>query len=154
MAPFTPACQTQGVHAIEPFDKDTRSKWTETEEKVLHQKYEQASKEKIMALLPGRSWMSIRNKAYALKLVRKNTQRSRRYTPQEDELIKRFVTGKLSKQEIVERLDRELDSIRARVYSMGLTMPITNPLEWEWVDSGVVSERKDSSRQSVPAHRS
>lgn len=143
----------QEILIHKPFDKGRRSKWSDSETQILCQFYETASKEELMSMLPGRSWMSIREKAHVMKLPKKVVRRAARFTPKEDEIIKRYCAGEISKEEAITLTGRDTDNIRGRIYNLGL-VAVKNELNWEWVDKGSLSEKEASSKRSAPARRS
>ena len=90
--------------------------------------------------------MSIREKAHGMNLSRKVVQRGSRFTPKQDEIIKRYCDGEISREEVIALTERDIDSIKGRIYTLGL-LPVKEELNWEWINNGGLTERDGSSRQ-------
>jgi DNA invertase Pin-like site-specific DNA recombinase len=111
-------------------------KWTEDELKIMRECYETASQDELLALLPGRTWRAIAEQGIRLGLFRNSLSgqpghkdKGRGYTPEEDELVRRYYAREIE----LEAIGRSLYSVsnRAKVLGLKRKPPTTT---WEWLD--------------------
>ncbi|MBI1881418.1 MAG: hypothetical protein HYR94_24830 [Chloroflexi bacterium] len=145
----------QELLIYKPFNKEARSKWTEPEVEVLLQYFTTGKKEDLMAVLPGRGWTAIKDKAKDLGLYRESWKRTNgcRFTAEEDGVVRRYYTREIGKEEAEALTGREIESIRVRAGKLGLIKPRA-ATTWEWMDRGSLPEKSGSSKPSAPARRS
>lgn len=123
--------------------------WHETEVEILLQHYTTTNKEVLLALLPNRTWISIRDKAVRLGLVRNDEakevgRQGKVYSEEEDRLIKCFYVGEISQDEIIAMTGRKLYNIRQRARKLGLKWHPPRAT-WEWLDKGRMAESESPS---------
>jgi DNA invertase Pin-like site-specific DNA recombinase len=128
-----------------PYKKTNRN-WTEEEVEILEKHYETASQSDLMSLLPNRSWKSIAGKGKALglsraaKLGKRVTRKPRAYTSEEDDLIRRYYNGEITRDELQAATNRTVTAINHRANRLGLKFK-TRHVSWEWLP---VSEEQES----------
>lgn len=127
--------------------------WHEAEVEILRQHYATASKGVLLALLPNRTWISIRSKVVRLGLVRndevKRTGQGKSYSDEEDRLIRRFYAGEISRDEITAMTGRKLHNLRRRARQLGLKY-YPPKATWEWLKEECKTE---SEGPSPPRYR-
>ena len=116
-----------------------RARWTERELAFVKEHYETADIDELVEMLPRRTWESIREVGRRLGLSRATKKggrghrgKDRPYTPEEDELIRRYYAGKIGIGK-VKSTGRTIIGIRARAAKLGLTRQ-TGQVTWEWAD--------------------
>lgn len=100
--------------------------WDDTDVGILQEHFEKTAKGELMEMLPGRTWRAILNKGHKLGLSRAHHTGSRqgetrpKYTPEEDELIRRYYAGEINLDAVRSATGRTLDGIQSRAKSLGL----------------------------------
>lgn len=100
---------------------DDREEWTDEEKELLKKHYPDAPREEIEEML-GRDWYGIRKMAEVLGVKRSDEAISSalsnnfhgRYTEEEDQVIHDYFACRLTKWQMLEKLDRSWDSIYSR----------------------------------------
>ena len=133
------------------FERFSRPKWSETEVEILQQYYPVAEREELLKMLPGRSWSAIKSKAKGMELRRKRQKKrtSEHFTPEEDEIVRRYYTGEIDKSEAEALTGREIESIRSRANRLGL-LKVKPRITWEWVSKGAIPEQEFPLRWTAP----
>ena len=113
-----------------------RQNWTEADEELLKEHYEDTPRDELNRLFPDRTWVQIRRKGNKLGLKRRLKAKPRggnRYEPWEDELVREFFRGELTMFEVLDKLDgRTSDSVRSRLKALGLRHNYGSKPTWEW----------------------
>ena len=105
---------------------DNRKKWTDEENAIVRANYLTMERPELCALLPGRTWGSIRRQAVNLGMERPLELRTRHtcelpYTEEEDQVIRAFYALQITRDEMRKRLSRRSDdSIFLRSKKLGL----------------------------------
>jgi DNA invertase Pin-like site-specific DNA recombinase len=132
----------QNIRIERPF-VDTRQPWCAEEDAILREHYAKTSQRELCALLPGRSWGSIRKRAGAFHLqrpveVRTIESSQTTYTDEEDQVIRDFHAFKITRTEMLKRLpDRSADSINRRSIELGFKRR-ERFAKWELVPPGAI----------------
>ena len=139
----------QEILIHKPFPRDHFTKrWTESERELLRQHYATASIDELLKMFPKRGgWSAIKCQAQKLKLRRKRQQKGslRRFTPEQDEIVRRFFNGELNIEQAEELAGRNIESMRARGRHLGLRK-CQPKVSWEWVNNGIASDTEDPPR--------
>jgi hypothetical protein len=95
--------RTGAEQSILIYRPDARLPWTDNELRILRRNYESARKEDLMAMLPERTWDSIKLRGRAEGLSRKNFRATHfeAFTPEEDELLKAYYTDKVDQKTLM-----------------------------------------------------
>lgn len=96
-------------------------RWTEEEDELIRQRYDEGY-EVLSPLLPHRNWAGVARRAGQLGVAgtsRKVKGEFRRFTEEEDEVIREWIAGKLTSDEAVQRTRRTLSSIQDRARKLG-----------------------------------
>jgi hypothetical protein len=120
--------------------------WTEHELEVLKKHYGTVGQYELMEMLPDRSWPAIKHRGSRLGLSRKKTgsRRCRPYTPEEDELIRRYYADEIGRDEVLST-GRTTSGIKNRARRLGLTWQ-PRQATWDWLDDGYpISQKEDST---------
>jgi hypothetical protein len=107
-------------------------RWTEDELELLREHYEAVNQDELLAMLAGRSWKAKRHAAtqrLGLSRGRGGSKGGPRYTPEEDELIRRYYAGEVTRQQVL-ATGRSMDSITNRARRLELKW-IPRQLSWE-----------------------
>ncbi len=119
-----------------PFSGDNR--WTPEEDEIVEKHYATMPQLQLEKLLPNRTWEAIHCRAKAKGIRRERTYCSatgkyRRWTREEDELVKRYVRGELNLGQVMERTGRTKAAIDARISRKKLgPKPRRFPREVKW----------------------
>jgi len=118
-------------------------RWTEDELTTVREHFETANIGRLMAMLPNRTWSAIRMKGKGMGLSRTDMAGGRghsdtftRWTKEEDDVLRRYYMGEVSREEMLEKLDRTPRGIRGRAHRLGLVR--NNKINWDWVDKGSI----------------
>lgn len=136
----------QELKIYRPRAADSRPDWTGAEVETLRQHYPETDTDELLAMLPGRTWRSVRCKAQKLGLRRdggrkaSNTLNGEAYTPEEDDIICRYYAGKMTLSECIAQTGRTVDGINKRGKRLGLTWQHPRPT-WEWVRRTVENDQ-------------
>ncbi len=125
--------------------------WTEAEIEILKQHFETGSQDDILARLPDRTWRGIKIKGRRLGLRRlcaSPSNRGDKYTPEEDELVRRYYANEIGLDEVLAALGRTLPSIQCRSQRLGLVRQ--HHVMWEWLDDANARHTTSSDCSSRP----
>ena len=117
--------------------------WAQAEDRILKENYSTSTQAELEEMLPKRTWSAIVTRAKGFGLKRKRMYCSargeyRRWTEEEDELVRALYTRKITIDELVEKTGRTRVAITARRRTLGLgPLPESQEkhVEWEVVDS-------------------
>jgi len=120
--------------------------WDNEELTILREHYETLPKDKLMELLPGRSWDGILAQARKENLPRRCIGRpagvySPQYTPEDDELVRQYYQGEIGLEQVL-ATGRNINSIRNRAKRLGLKR--SQGVTWEWINP-IKSQQEGSS---------
>lgn len=121
---------------------DAKRPWTDVELKILRENYASTEKADLMAMLPKRSWASIKLRGSAEGLSRKNFKPShfRSFSPQEDQLLEAYYTDKIDRETLQKKTGRTMQSLMARAHRLGMKWQ-ARKVKWEWLNN---SQQKSS----------
>lgn len=136
-------------------------RWSEEEDRILKENYSTATQEELEEMLPKRTWSAIVTRAKKhFGLKRKRTYCSargeyRRWTEEEDELVRSLYAGEITVDELVEKTGRTRVAIEARRRTLGLGPLPKNQekhVEWEVIDSTgmFINDRVQELRPDLP----
>jgi DNA invertase Pin-like site-specific DNA recombinase len=131
--------------------KGTRERWTDDELEILREHYESAGQDELVEMLPGRSWWAISRKGRYLGLsrTRSNVREGHAYTPEEDELVRRYYAGEIGQDEVMST-GRTITSIKSRAERLKLGRRVRK-VTWNWLDDeGGIIQRECSSGTVLP----
>jgi len=102
-----------------PFTTAGRKEYSEEEKDILREYYPTMPKERLMELLPGRSWISIKNYASGKLNLRRHAgkpggvkgSKIRRWTEEEDGIVRQYYNAEITKEEMMSKLDRTSGAI-------------------------------------------
>lgn len=101
--------------------------WRKEEEDLLRMLWPSSSREAILAVLPGRTWAAINERAARLGLHRErvviNVQKKRPWTLEEKEQLRQLYTTEVSTKEIARQLGRGEEAVKSVACAMGLARP-------------------------------
>jgi hypothetical protein len=101
--------------------------WQKEEDDLLRMLWPSASREAILAALPGRTWAAINQRASLLKIkrerVRVNARTGRRWTREEKEQLKELYASGVSIEQIARKLQRSEATVKSTAFSMGVARP-------------------------------
>lgn len=113
--------------------KTKQRNWTQTEIEIMREHYADASRKDLLAMLPNRTWQAIIHRAIILGLSRVGERpKQHPYTPEEDELIRRYYADEITKEEL-QKTGRTMDSLRGRARRLGFKWQ-PRRTTWEWLD--------------------
>ncbi len=128
--------------------KGTWKRWTDDELEIMREHYESAKPDELVAMLPGRTLYAIRRKGKHLGLSRTNARKGRAYTPDEDELIRRYYAGEISQDEVMST-GRNMISIKSRANKLKLGGRARGKT-WDWVDDeNTITQKGRCSRSTL-----
>jgi DNA invertase Pin-like site-specific DNA recombinase len=133
--------------------KKKRQPWTDAEFDVVKEHYATATKDELLSLLPGRTWKAIKRKGHQLGLKRKEAERPKgtAYTPEEDELVRRYYAGEIERDEVMST-GRTADGIEHRARRLGLTWQ-PRKATWNWLDDGRLISQSEGCSGWEPVPR-
>ena len=123
---------------------DPQKRWMQEEEDILRAHYADMPRNKLIELLPGRSWDAISYRARThLGLSRRGMMGTRgwekkgkagkRWSSEEDEIVRRHYAGEISKEEVLELLGRSYTAIRIRACKLRIKKKKT--IQWELINN-------------------
>lgn len=102
-------------------------KWQTEEDNLLKMLWPSSSREVMMAVLPGRTWASLHNRASSLKLKRQRTytrtENGRPWTNKDDKQLKNLYVSDISIGEVASRLGRSEGAVVRRASLLGVSRP-------------------------------
>ncbi|MCG3209243.1 MAG: hypothetical protein FOGNACKC_02864 [Anaerolineae bacterium] len=127
-----------------------RTTWSDAEIDTLRNHYPTTEREKLLQMLPGREWNSIKNKAQGLNLHRKRLKKRscKVFSPNDDEIVRKYYSREISKKEAEELSGRDILAIRSRANRLGLLMPKAT-ISWEWLSMGALFEQECPPRLPI-----
>ena len=129
-----------------------KRRWTETEEALLRKHFETSPIPELLDMFPGRTWISIYQHGHCkLGLSRsdmkggagRRTKKMRRWTEEEDAILRAYYDDKITWAELTSRVDRPPKAFRARAHRLGLGRKPR--VQWEWLDKGMIETKADLS---------
>jgi len=141
---------------------DAQKTWTHEEEEILKAQYADMPRDKLLELLPGRSWDAISYRARAhLGLCRRGMMGTRGWNKEgkigkhwsegEDEILRKHYRGEIGKEEVLALLGKSYTAIRVRACKLGVKREET--IRWELVSNNVVAEKEPQSGVGLAAPR-
>lgn len=131
-----------------PVNQDKHRKWSEAEVEILRQNYTTSIKQDLMAMLPGRRWKTIKNKAKYMGLSERPWRKMAnwyRFTSEDDDVIRRFYAREISQGEAEALTGKAIESIRYRASKLGLIKQKARAT-WEWINIGTIPEEEEASK--------
>jgi hypothetical protein len=119
--------------------KKKRQPWTETELELMREYYETSTWDRLLAILPDRTWKAIKNMGAQMGMVREEDGKQQggnpAFTEEEDDLVRCYYAGEIGAEEATST-GRTMYGVWGRARALGLTGKPHKPI-WEWVDRGL-----------------
>ena len=120
--------------------KNPEHVWTQEEDNLLTQYYQEWSKESLLAAIPGVSWIALRNHAtHKLKLSRQDrTHRKVWSSSEEDQIVSMLKT--MSVQKVADYFNVSYDKMEDKIHKMGYKAKDLRSESWTQEEDDILQE--------------